>query len=77
MRNAGACLTLVSWVLDHLGDHCLHDSNVSVQSTTNESRQESNPEGTCHTEDDTRHSDTGQANQRDRFPAVNIGDGSP
>lgn len=67
-------LTLVSWILNHLSYHGLHDGNISVQSTTNEPCKQRNPEGACHTKDYTGQSDTSQTNQGDRFPAVNIGD---
>ena len=77
MFELGYCLTLVSWVLDHLSNHGLHNGNVSVESATNKSRKQRDPEGTSHAEDDARHGNTSQANQRDRFPAVDVGDGPP
>jgi hypothetical protein len=70
-------LTLVGWVLDHLSNHCLHNRDIAVQGTTNESSKQRNPEGACHSKDDTREGHTGQTNQRNRFPTVDIGNGAP
>ena len=70
-RGAGS-LTLMGRVLDHLGDHRLHDSDVSVESTTNKARKQRNPEATSHAEDDTGRGNAKQADQSTRFPAINI-----
>jgi hypothetical protein len=62
----------MGWVFHHLGNHSLHDSDVSVESTTNKARKQRNPETTSHAKDDAGHGNAKQADQSDRFPAINI-----
>lgn len=46
-------LTFVLGLLDHLSNHSLHNSNIAIESTSNEASEKSNPVAFGETEDQT------------------------
>lgn len=70
-------LTLVLRFLDHLRHHSLHDGNVTVQSSSNETRQQCNPVLLGQTENQTRNSNASKPDQDNRFSAIAIRECAP
>lgn len=67
-----AILTFVFRLLDHLSNHGLHDRNVAIQSTSNETGQESHPVAFGQTEDQAGNGDATKTDENNRLAAVLI-----
>jgi hypothetical protein len=70
-------LTLMCRILDHFRHHGLHNGNITVERTADESCKQRDPIRLGQAEHDARHGDTEQTNESDRFPAVNVRDHAP
>jgi hypothetical protein len=64
-------------LLDHLSDHSLHDSNISVQSTSNEASKKSNPVAFGETEDQTRNGNATESDENNGLPAISVRESTP
>lgn len=69
--------TFVLGLLDHLSNHGLHDSNIAVESTSNEASEQSNPVAFGETEDQTRDGNATESDENNRLPAISVGESTP
>ena len=64
-------------LLDHLRNHGLHNSDVAVQSTSNETSQQGNPVALGQTKDQAGDRNATETDQNDGFPAITIRERAP
>jgi len=72
LQHRVAKLTFVFRLLDHLSDHGLHDRDVAVEGTSNETSQESHPVALGHTEYQAGDGDTTETNENNRLATILI-----
>lgn len=64
-------------VFDHLRNHGLNDSNITVQSTSHDSGRQANPIVLSKAEDQTGQGSASKTNQDYGLPAIAVADTSP
>jgi hypothetical protein len=67
-----AKLTFVLGLLDHLSNHGLHDSNIAIESTSNEASEQRNPVAFGKTKDQTRNGNATESDENNRLPAIPV-----
>jgi hypothetical protein len=72
-----AKLTFVFGLLDHLSNHGLHDSNIAIESTSNEASEQRNPVAFGKTEDQTRNGNATESNENNGLSAIPVRESTP